>query len=331
MPSPVVLVTMVTTVATVLIACSPGAGGQQSDSPAAKESATVTAEDLPPISSADLRFGLALPEGPTGKAVSRIAEAAEEAPATYLMFKDFEQEPPLHELDVVAARGAQSVIAWEPWTWDAGVEQPEYSLKAITAGDHDDVLTSWGQALGDWGKPVTIRFAHEMNGNWYPWGAGVNGNETGDYVDAYRHVHDVVTAAGADNVSWMWSPNVLAPGAMGLEGFYPGDEYVDVVGVDGYNWGTSKQWSAWQPPQEIFDATFDQVRTFAPDKPIVVAEVGSIAKGGDQGQWIRDLVAYLDQEPGVEGFIWLHAKLDVDWRLKGDSLDDLRDALAARD
>lgn len=328
-----------TLLASLLVGCSsggssdPGSSGPSSSAlpTSSGASATVAADDLPPISSADLGFGLALPEGPTSPEIERLSTRLDEAPSSYLIFKDFEQEPPLHELDVVAERGAQPIIAWEPWVWDAGVEQPDYSLDAIASGDHDEVLEEWGRALGEWGKPVTLRFAHEMNGTWYPWGAGVNGNESGDYVAAYRHVHEVVTEAGADNVEWMWSPNSLGPGESDLSGFYPGDDHVDVVGIDGYNWGTSKPWSAWQAPAEIFDATLDNVRDFAPDKPMVLAEVASGPSGGDQGEWASDLVDYVAEQPDVEGFIWFHAKQDVDWRLTDSSLDTLKPALAARD
>ena len=47
-----------------------------------------------------------------------------------------------------------------------------------------------------------------MNGNWFAWMEGVNGNQPGEYVAAWRHVHDIFTAVGATNVSWVWCPNV---------------------------------------------------------------------------------------------------------------------------
>ena len=103
---------------------------------------------------------------------------------------------------------------------------------AIASGAHDAHITDWATRLADWGSPVMLRFGHEMNGNWYPWAEGVNGNGAGDYVAAWRHVHDIFTRAGADNVQWVWNPNVPYYGSTPLDGLYPGADYVDVVALD---------------------------------------------------------------------------------------------------
>ncbi|TLM74721.1 hypothetical protein FDW81_04725 [Pseudarthrobacter sp. NamB4] len=89
--------------------------------------------------------------------------------------------------------------------------------------------------------------APPANGNWYPWSEQVNGNSAGDYVAAWRHVHSVVTAAGATNVTWMWNPNLPYWGSVPLTGLYPGAAYVDAVALDGYNWGNSASSSAPSP------------------------------------------------------------------------------------
>ena len=56
-----------------------------------------------------------------------------------------------------------------------------------------------------------IRFAHEMNGTWYPWAEGVNGNGPGDYVAAWRHVVGVFRRAKVSNVTWTWAPTCPTP------------------------------------------------------------------------------------------------------------------------
>ena len=150
-----------------------------------------------------------------------------------LFYKDFLQAPPIAEMNAVGARGAVPLLTWEPWAWGGGLDQAAYSLGRIAAGDFDAHIAQWGQALASWGQPVQLRFPHEMNGNWYPWAEGVNGNHAGEYVQACRHVHDVVAASGAGNVSWVWSPNVPYFGSTDLVGLFPGAGYVDIVALDG--------------------------------------------------------------------------------------------------
>ena len=75
-------------------------------------------------------------------------------------------------------------------------------------------IRSWARALAAFDGPVRLRFAQEMNGDWYPWGAGTNGNTPAEFVSAWRHVHDIFAAAGATNVQWVWSPVSGAPSAV---------------------------------------------------------------------------------------------------------------------
>ncbi|MET3143978.1 UNVERIFIED_ORG: hypothetical protein ABIB13_003715 [Arthrobacter sp. UYEF2] len=296
---------------------------------------TVTAPDatLPPISTAALRFGVATAGGPLASGeLDEVAQLAGESPSTILFYKDFLQAPPIAEMSSVRARGAVPLITWEPWVWGGGTEQPAYSLDRIAAGDFDAHITQWGQALAAWGHPVQLRFAHEMNGNWYPWAEGVNGNEAGDYVSAWRHVHDVVAATGAGNVSWVWSPNVPYYGSTDLAGLFPGVGYADVVALDGYNWGTSASWSGWISPQDLFAPGIAQVRALAPGVPILISETASSEAGGNKAAWNAGLVSYLAAQPDVVGFVWFHLQKETDWRINSSatSASAFKSALEAR-
>ncbi|WP_311381082.1 glycosyl hydrolase [Arthrobacter sp. ISL-85] len=287
----------------------------------------------PAISSAPLRFGVANPGGPLASAeLDEVATAAGEVPSIVMSYKDFLQSPPITELDAVRSRGATPLITWEPWAWGGGVDQPAYSLARITAGDFDGYISQWGQSLAAWGKPVMLRFAHEMNGNWYPWAESVNGNQAGDYVAAWRHVHDVVAATGAGNVQWVWSPNVPYPGSTDLGGLYPGQSYVDTVALDGYNWGTSQTWSSWVAPADLLGPGISQLRTLAPGKPVLIAETASSELGGSKAAWNTDLVSYLAAQPDVMGFVWFHMQKETDWRINSSdsSASAFKSALLAR-
>lgn len=287
----------------------------------------------PTISNAKLRFGAATAGGPlASRELDQMAVYAGEAPSSVLFFKDFAQPAPITEMNAVRARGAVPLVTWEPWLWGGGVNQPAYSLARIAAGDFDAYITQWGRALASWGSPVQLRFAHEMNGDWYPWAESANGNRPGDYVRAWRHVHDLVAAQGASNVSWVWSPNVPSDGFTSLAQLYPGAGYVDVVALDGYNWGTSASWSGWTSPQDLFAPGIAQLRSLAPGVPILIAETASSDAGGDKAAWNTALVSYLAAQPDVMGFVWFNIRKEADWRISSStsSAAAFKNALQAR-
>ncbi|MGX5359783.1 glycoside hydrolase family 26 protein [Kocuria sp. KH4] len=277
---------------------------------------TASTTTSPAVRTCPMRFGVGTPGG--SGASSELAEVASltgEKPAMILAYKDFKQPVPYWELEQARSAGATTLLTWEPWVWGGGLNQPAYSLDRIAAGDHDAYITDWAKRLASWGNPVMLRFGHEMNGNWYPWSEGVNGNGTGDYVAAWRHVHDIFTKAGASNVEWVWNPNVPYWGSTPLDGLYPGDAYVDTVALDGYNWGTSQSWSSWQHPWELFGWGLSEMRRIAPGKEIIVAETASAEAGGSKAKWNADLVYYLAREPGVTGLVWFHYNKETDWRI----------------
>lgn len=281
---------------------------------------TVTVPSVPPVSSAALRFGVANPGGPLATSeLDSIARTAGESPSILLLYKDFTQSAPITDLNAVAARGATPLLTWEPWVAGGGVDQPAYALDRITAGDFDGYLQQWGRDLAAWGKPVMLRFAHEMNGNWYPWAEGVNGNSAGDYVAAWQHVVTVVKATGASNVNWVWSPNVPYTGSTDVAGLFPGAAYLDTAALDGYNWGTSQAWSNWQSPTQLFADGLGQMRSVAPGKPILIAETASSEVGGSKAAWNSDLVSSFAAQPDIMGFVWFNLNKEVDWRIESST------------
>ncbi|WP_082699389.1 glycoside hydrolase family 26 protein [Arthrobacter sp. EPSL27] len=296
--------------------------------------AAPAAEPSPPgISSSPLRFGVGTPGGPlAGSELDQVASLAGEAPSVILSYKDFNQAPPITELNAVRSRGATTLLTWEPWAWGGGSEQPAYTLKRISAGNFDPYLREWGTALASWGHPVMLRFGHEMNGNWYPWAEGINGNEPGDFAAAWRHVHDVVAATGATNITWVWNPNVPYWGSTPLDGLYPGSAYVDAVALDGYNWGTSAAWSSWVSPSELFGYGLAELSRLAPGKEVLVAETASAEQGGSKADWNTALISYLAARADVTAVVWFNFNKETDWRINSStsSAAALASALAAR-
>jgi hypothetical protein len=235
-------------------------------------------------------------------------------------------------LDAVVARGAMPLVTWEPWDYTGGADQPAYSLAAINGGAHDDYIRGWARDAAAWGKPFYLRFAHEMNGTWYPWAVGVNGNTAADYVSAWKHVVAIFRQEGATNVRWVWCANVIFDGSAPLAQVYPGDAWVDWVALDGYNWGTSQDWSAWQSLVGVFGQSHNALAALT-NKPMMISEVASAEVGGNKATWIsRGFLTDLPKRlPRVRAVIWFDENKETDWRVNSSraSLDAYRRVAAS--
>ena len=233
-------------------------------------------------------------------------------PKLVMWFSDWTRPlVPASRLDAVTRRGATPQITWEPWDAGGTANQPTYSLARINAGAYDAYIRASASAAAAYGKPFQIRFAHEMNAGWTSWGAGVNSNTGNQYVAAWRRVVAIFRARGATNVSWVWAPNVdPRPFAQ----YYPGDKYVDVIGLDGYNWGTLDRWQTFT---DVFGKAYDAIRALAPSKRIIISETASAESGGDKGAWITN--SYRNEIPrrfpSVDTVVWFDKRQHADWRV----------------
>jgi hypothetical protein len=168
----------------------------------------------------------------------------------------------------------------------------------ITNGTFDTALVGWATGIRACGQKVLLRFAHEMNGNWYAWSPGQNGNpaDGSGFVAMWQHVWGLFQKNGADAglVRWVFSPNVPSGASTPtpISAVYPGDSYVDVLALDGYNWGPSNG-NSWQTFTEVFSDGYGEVASLSPAKPIMVAETGCSTSNGDmeKGAWITSALS----------------------------------------
>jgi hypothetical protein len=273
-------------------------------------------------------FGVSTPQAPYDfKDYQIFSAAAGKLPNMNEFFLGWDKEYPREQVIALWRRGALPVLSWEPRATvqpigpDSDNTVAEgYELSSIIDGSHDEYIDRFATALRDLGLPVAIRFAHEMNGNWFPWSEERNGNAPGEYVQAWRHVHDRFTALGADNAIWIWSPNVItARPQIRLAPLYPGDEYVDWLGIVGY-YRRLYYDEQGNPKEPTFDNTYGEtlaeLRSVA-SKPIVLTEVGATEIGGNKPAWIVSLFQGMAANPDVIGFIWFdHSVNGIDWRIE---------------
>ncbi|MDQ6710560.1 MAG: hypothetical protein M3Z11_08390 [Candidatus Dormibacteraeota bacterium] len=182
--------------------------------------------------------------------------------------------------------------------------QTGFTDARIAAGAFDPFIQSWAAGLRQLGRPVLLRLDHEMNGNWYAWSPGVNGNTAAQYVAMWRHVHDIFAREGATNVRWVWSPNAGKPfGAL-----YPGDNYVDWVALDGYNWGMTNGWTPWQSFTTVFGQSYRDLLSLT-NRPMMIAETSGVEAGAPAGTskaaWITSMASEISRNfPRVRALIW---------------------------
>ncbi|MDL9948715.1 glycosyl hydrolase [Gordonia sp. ABSL11-1] len=222
---------------------------------------------------------------------------------------------PVAELTAIADAGATPLLTLEPWIAGRGIDQPSHALRRVASGAFDADLRRWGAELAAWGRPVLLRFAQEMNGTWYPWSIGVNGNSAADYRQAWMRMRRQIRAAAADQVQFVWAPNVITEGTNDFAAAYPGSDHVDLVALDGYNWGTVPG-HHWQSADNLFTASLAALRRLDTTHPILITEVAS-AEGNapdDKANWIRDFFAIVQREPRLESFLWFQTDKERDWR-----------------
>ena len=150
----------------------------------------------------------------------------------------------------------------------------------IIAGDFDTYIHRWARAAAAYGKPLILRFAHEMDGSWFPWSIGrFDGDSRKQFVNAWRHIWNIFKGPkgeGATNVRFLWSP--FTPGrrmAGAHKGIYPGDRYVDYVGFTGMNWNDGQR--PWTSMVDLYRKPVANLR-FISHRPIIVAETGTVNK-----------------------------------------------------
>jgi membrane-bound metal-dependent hydrolase YbcI (DUF457 family) len=202
------------------------------------------------------------------------------------------------QLDAAWARGAVPLVTWEPWVWNADGSFP---LGAIAKGRYDAYVAEAAQAAAAWGNPILLRFAHEMNGGWYPWGTGKDGPTPTTYVKAWRHLVRVFRANGADNVKWVWTPYVRVGDRFPFARFYPGDRWVSWVGFDGLNGGAVFGWRSFA---KIFTDSYRELVRIT-SRPIIVAETGSAEEGGLKAAWLsQGLRRAMPRFPHIRALVW---------------------------
>jgi hypothetical protein len=206
----------------------------------------------------------------------------------------------------VLALGRIPMITWQ---------SKNQSVTDIAAGRHDSYIREWAKAVDDISGDVYLRPFPEMNGNWTPW----NGDPEA-LIAAWQRVVKIFREEGATNAKWVWAPNVrdepVTPENR-LELYYPGSAYVDVLALDGYNWGTTRAQTAWKEFDVIFQDAYKRVTSLGKQN-VWIAEVASAEQGGDKGVWVKNMLAST-AFPRITALVWFNENKETDWRMESSS------------
>jgi hypothetical protein len=203
------------------------------------------------------------------------------------------------------------------------------AMDQVLNGAYDDYIDSFALAAKQYGGIVLNRFLHEFNGNWYVWSGNKNGREQGGpekVVDVWRYVVNRFRAVGAYNVKWLWTPHGPSTDRSeepwnNIENYWPGSDYVDWIGLDGYNFYPKDPWGGVRPYRD-FDNNFKELYSACArlgNQPMMIAEFGSGEfeyNGLSKADWINDAFEKIKNDyPRIKIFTWFHIKKECDWRV----------------
>jgi len=230
------------------------------------------------------------------------------------------------QLANVWEQGYVPQVIWQPNFDTIEGSSPEVN-REIAEGNYDDTIETWAETLAEWairsaGTPdrrLYLNLAPEMNGDWSPWSPAISKGTEKDFVKMWRHIHDIVmgTDLASDHIQWIWTIDTTTRN-VNVQDCYPGDQYVDWVGVHGYNWDN---WGGWDSPSDLYGSTIETLHSIT-DRPVAVTEFGCSSEYDDgydvdrKDRWIRDAYEYF-AERDVRMACWFNFDDETDWAIFG--------------
>ncbi|MFC6488400.1 glycoside hydrolase family 26 protein [Nitratireductor sp. GCM10026969] len=204
-------------------------------------------------------------------------------------------------------RGRSLLITIEPWSWSIDWRlSPEELYRGIANGAYDANMAAICTEISKLESPVVIRWAQEMDeiDNQFTWAHW----RPQEYVAAYRrsvtecrkHVKDA---------RFMWSPK----GNEGLEAFYPGDEYVDIVGLSVFGYQTYDQGETGRDWTFMERLAPGYERAVGFGKPIWVAELGYEGDRSYVRNWAENVAKPHPQFPELVAVVYFNDREVYPW------------------
>lgn len=180
----------------------------------------------------------------------------------------------------------------------------------VLGGNYDYFIEEYAKLISKY-PDVTFLFRpfNEMNGDWCNYSSFHTSRDPEIYVEVYRYLHNKFEEIGCNNTLWVWNPNEISFPNYKWNNqslYYPGDEYVDIYGITGYNTGTYYEGESWRSFDEIYAPIYEYV-TRLNEKPVMITEFSCSAVGGDKIAWIEDMFQSIPKYDKIKLGIWWHA------------------------
>ncbi|AOY76751.1 glycoside hydrolase family 26 protein [Clostridium formicaceticum] len=179
-------------------------------------------------------------------------------------------------------------------------------------GKYDDFLNQYARDMKAFGHPVLFRLNNEMNGDWCVYSSYFSSNDTELFKAVWRYIYGIFKENGVDNALWVWNPHDISfPGFKWNHylTYYPGDDYVDIIGLTGYNTGTYYKGEYWRGFNEVYDDFYEEYLSIF-EYPFMITEFGASSIGGDKIGWIKDMFANIHRFDNIKVAIWWNG---IDW------------------
>lgn len=226
--------------------------------------------------------------------------------------------PSVERINKVIQQGYIPMITLEDHFVNSKPNLKQPNLYSIVEGHFDSFFADWARQIKQVNGIVLLRILHEFNGDWYPWCIANNDKNPQLLIRAYQHIHDIFNAQLVSNVKYIWCANSTSfPQEKWnfIMDAYPGDAYVDFVGLDIYN-GAGKGVPVWRSfRKEAIENYFILTQTLT-NKPLFICETASRERIGAESKsaqnkagWIRDMSKALSSDISkVKLLIWFNEK-----------------------
>lgn len=167
----------------------------------------------------------------------------------------------------------------------------------ILEGKYDEVLELYAEDIKKSPNTVLVRLNNEMNGDWCSYSAWYTQTDTKIYKEVWKYIYEIFEKNEVENVLWIWNPNWGDFPSFKWNhylNYFPGEEYVDVIGVTGYNTGTYYEHEIWRTFEEIYDPMMKEYRDYF-DYRFMITEFGCSSFGGDKPAWISDMMKKIEK------------------------------------